>query len=399
MPDNLRNITPAQPRDPERLDLPSASGFEVDALCPGRNQLFRSLPQVEEVVDEFAERGTRIHRARELMDPSDLDAEDREIYERGIRTEKQIVGQWCQDFGIVDFIEGPREQRIWVHWEDSAQRATSAKLDVQYITTQDDFKRMLVIDWKALWARWVTPAERNYQARVQAVCGRIETDARHVRVAFNKAMFGKADTVDYSEGDLNKALNSIYQALWEMRSPGAQRRPGDHCNYCPCKPWCREAVAYGLLPSVIAQRAQLPEVASPTLEKADVVLMVDAMPVADVARVFTRSAVVVKILEACKARLKKLDDANLQALWLMRDKGRKNDKITSVKQAVDFLLLFGISEGEVWSALQFSKTELVKALMRDQGWSKAAAEGFVDGKLDPFITRDTTEPSLVPLVK
>jgi hypothetical protein len=92
-----------------------------------------------------------------------------------------------------------------------------------------------------------------------------------------------------------------------------------------------------------------------------------------------------------------MPDSELNRLGFTRKEGRKLDTITNTKEAFEFLKTFGISEVEIWSALKFSKTDLVTALQRDQGWGKAPAAGFVDGRLDPFITRKRAEDSIAAL--
>lgn len=374
-------------RDPERLDLSSASSFETDAACLGRQQFLRTLPReafAQENTEE-AERGNRIHKARETLDPSELDEEDTAIYERGLRSEKQILETWCaeHEIPISDAKELPRELRLFLHWPDTGAPAASGKLDVHYGAVKDGRMHVLVIDWKSLWCSNLTPAERNWQGRVQAVLAAREYDAVNVRMAFNKAMFGKADTVEYRQADLHFAEQSIFQRLWEIAQPDAPRSAGPHCRYCPGKRYCPEAGAYNLLPSVIANSI------------ADPVAAVRALAPADLKRIFMAMGTVTKIGDAVKARLKGMSDEDLAALGMGRKPGRKLDPIVDAKGAFDALKEFGISEAELWSALNITKGELVKAIMRDQGWGKEQTEGWLWNQiLAPFIQKKRAEESL-----
>jgi len=385
-------------RDAEREDMASASSFETDVLCPGRQQLLATLPpeafQRKPEDDEAAQRGTLIHKARETGDTKDLDADDSEIFQRGLMAEIQCVKDWKAQFEIqdLDAMEGPREERYWLHWPDTLKKAVSAKLDVHYVSKRraNDIRRVLVVEWKSLYCTHLTPAELNWQGRVQAVLTAQEYDAQHVRVVLNKAMFGRTDIVDYSASDLVRARESIFQALWETQQPGAQRRPGDWCNFCPGKPYCREAISHALTLSLMERSARgIVQIAAGSIDN-----LVDTMPADDLVIVMQRAPVIQKIIDAVKARLKGMAPEQLAALGLRVGKGKKLDPVRNVKGAFDLLRSFGISEAEAWSALKMSKPEMLKAIMRDQGWAKGPAQGWLDTQLEPFIEKQTSEGSL-----
>lgn len=379
-------------RDPERLDLPSASSFEIIVSCAGQPNLKAQLPDnVVDVIDDLADVGLRIHKAREIENTDDLDADEIAIYKAGRAYEQKLLDQWIADFGIVRWIEGPREERIWLH-DDNGERATSAKLDVHYLGWDSDGKlHVLICDWKTGWSWKLTPSQRNWQLRVQAVLlWREHNGVQSVRVAFVKpiATSDRIDFTDYYPSDLQKSQEAIFQAVWMSKQPDAARTAGLHCNYCPCKSICREAAAYAMLPSVINQK----ELA---LTKADITDMVEQMSLADLSLVHRRAGVIGKILESVKARLKTLSDEQLQSIGLTKAPGRRLDPIVKTREAFEFLRKeFNISEDELWAALSFSKGELVDALRRDQGWAKAVADGFVRGQLKPFIEEKRAQESI-----
>lgn len=380
-------------RDPERLDKASASAFEIDAACPGRQNMLRALPPeaFRETSDEDAAMGTRIHKARETGNTLELDSDELDIYRRGMDSETEIVSQWAEAFSVDQYKEGPREVRLWLNDPQTLRPVLSAKLDVHYVA----LPHVLVIDWKSLWCKHLTPAVRNYQARVQAVCAANEYGAMHVRVAFNKAMFGKSDPVDYTLSDLPYAEHSLFYHLWESRQPDAQRKAGQHCNYCVAKAWCPEAGAYSMLPSVVAANAVNGGLSDSGL---DPKAMVERLVPADLVMLFRRSGVITKILEEAKSRLKGFSDGELEALGLRRKEGRKLDPIVDAKGAFECLRdEHGISESELWSAMKISKAELVDAIRRDQGWGKEQTQGFIDGQLSKVIDRKRAESSLEAL--
>lgn len=378
-------------RDPERLDLPSASSFEIIVACPGQPNLTTQLPDnVVDVVDELAEVGVRIHAARETSSTTELDADEVDIYKSGLDYEQKLLGQWIQDRGIVKYEEGPRELRLWLH-DDNAERVTSAKLDVHYLGWDIDGKlHILICDWKTGWSWKLTPSQRNWQLRLQGVLiWREYNEVQSIRVGFVKpiATTDRLDFTDYTESDLTRSQEAIFQHLWLSKLPDAPRIPGNHCNYCQCKAICREAAAFALLPSVIDSRAVI-------TSKDDVEAFVQQMSPKDLTRVHLRASVIGKILDSVKARLKTFTPDQLREIGLVPVPGRRLDPIVKTEEAFAWLKEFGISESELWTALKFSKGELVDALRRDQGWGKDQASGFVGGKLEVFIEKKNAEDSI-----
>lgn len=378
-------------RDAERLDLASASSFETDVFCPGRQNLLRTLPpeafQRKEEGDDDASRGSRLHKAWETENFSDLDAEDLDIYERGNKTGERIVSDWCQAFDITQFKEGERELRLWLHDPRTLAPLSSAKMDKHYIADLHG----LIDERKSLWCKNLTPSERNWQGRMQAVLLAKEYGLTHVRVAFNKAMFGKDDTVDYTAQDLEYSEKLIYFHLWQTKQPEAQRRPGDHCNYCPGKSYCVEAGAFALLPSMAAPNAM-------TLDKEGIKTLVATMTPADLKVIHSRASIIGKILEEVKARLKTMTDEQLYPLGLGFGKPRTTRTIEKTKECFDYLKdTLNISEAELWQAMSFGNTDLVDAIRRDQGWAKAQTDGVVKQLAETYGTVKECEAPIVTL--
>ena len=370
----------------ERLFLPSASSFESTALCPGREQLLATLPASDIIgkPNEAAETGTRIHKARETGNTDDLSEEELAIFNRGIGNEKRIVAEWCQKFNISNFTEQPPETRLFLNWEETMEPAASAQLDVHFTAGA----HVLVIDLKTLYCTWLTPAERNYQGRLQAVLAAREYDAKHVRMAFNKAMFGTSDVVDYGEEDLSYAEASIFQRLWESKQPGAPRHAGMWCRNCPAVARCPESGAFAMLPS----RVPVAGMSS----TADVTALVETMTPDDLVAIFKKSSVISKILDAVKDRLKGMSAGELQVLGLGKKPGRKLDPITNPLQAYLLLKRDGIPEADMWAALNFSKPKLVAAVQKSKaGMTKKQLEVWLfEQMIAPYIEKQRAEDSL-----
>lgn len=356
-----------------RLNLPSASGFEVDCLCHGRQQLLRRITKPDEISDPDADFGRAIHKARETGDATALTEEQVEVYAKGIENEKKIVARWCQDFNITHYKEGPREARFWFNNPETLDPMISAQLDVHYIG--GDY--LLIVDWKTLWCTNLTPAERNWQGRIQTVVGAREYDSKHVRMSFNKAMFSKEDTVDYSSDHIAHAETSLLYQLWEIEQPGAERTPGNHCRFCPARSHCPEAGSWSLLPSVMTTHE-----------------LVDRLTLQDCKIIWQRSSVITKILDEVKRRLKKLTDHELDALGLSRHAGRALDPIKDVRGAFNRLLDDLPAEEELWQLLSMSKGDLAKLLQKHKGMSADKAKLWIKTNLAQFIQEKTSEAYL-----
>jgi len=380
-------------KDPERLDLPSASSFGIVAACPGQPNLKLTLPDnIVEIVDEITTSGTKIHAARESGNTADLTVEELAVYENGIRYEQRVYDDWVSAHNFDRIEEGPRESRLWLYDTVSANPIISAQLDVHYIGFEKGKRHLLVNDWKTGWAWNLTPSQRNWQLRVQAVCAWGEyNDIEGVRVALIKARISKErfDFTDYFPVTLSESERSIRQILWLSQQPDAPRIAGNHCAFCPCKSFCREAAALALLPTVA-------NIKYPVANELDIQDVVEQMSLQDLAAVHRKASVIGKILEAIKVRLRTFDAASLEKVGLARREGSRNSLINPEK-VFQFLKEYGISEKEIWTAAKFSIGELVDALRRDQGWGTAQTEGFIKGQLEDCIETKQSEDSIVSL--
>jgi len=373
----------------ESEGITSASKFEIVALCEGQPQLeavLRSKNLIHETNDEYSSLGTAIHKARETGDTSQLTEEGLEIYNRGMENERRILEQWMDDLVIVEAPPCHKETRMWIHWPDGT-KATSAKLDVYYVWDSPDFvTHILVVEWKTLWCSNLTPAERNYQGMVQAVCAYREYGATSIRVAFNKAMFGASDAVDYSEEDLKRAEARIFQHLWAAKQPGATTNAGAWCRHCVCQPHCPSAASMSLLPSVMANVTK-------GVSKADVGAAVARLGPADWKFIHERASVIRNILDSATKCLKGLSADDLKALGLQIGEGRRLDPITNVVGAYK-ALEHSITPELLWGCLSFEKGKIVEAVMVSKGMTKKEAQMWVKETLAPFITEERASGSL-----
>lgn len=353
--------------DTERAGLPSASD-EAFWCCAGKQNLMAATgyPFYEE--DDDAKRGTKIHKAFETGNVLDLDEEETETYQQGLKFLEMLLAAWGEGKSWV-IVEGPREERFWIHDDDTMEPLASAKLDRHYFSGPHD---AAVIDFKSGFVPNLTPSPRSTQLRVQLVALTEEHPAiQRIRVAFCKAKLkaGASDWCDYGPQDIAYARQWVRFHIWASRQPDAPRTPGKHCGYCPCKADCPEAGAYSMLPSVIARRA------FPATEE-EVIASVNALAPADLVKIWGASTVIGKILEAAKNRLKTMSDEQLDGLGLKRGKPREMWSIAMVRECFAELLKDGWSEEDIFSCMKFSNEPLEKTLRRYKGLpsDKAAKE-------------------------
>jgi hypothetical protein len=377
----------------ERAGVPSASKFERLAACPGSRALEESLPPevkkaAQENVDEVAESGTIIHRARETGNTLELDRDQTELYSAGMECEKKIVAQWRETYGINTpnaIQEGPREDRLWLNDNNTLAPILSAKLDVHYLAG----KHALIIDWKTGFSPNLVASKSNWQLRVQSLLLKLEhPELEVIRAGFCKPRSDYLDFTDYTEQDLKHCYDAILLTLWLSEQPDAPRVPGPaQCRYCTGKDHCPEAGAFTMLPSVIAKRV-------PDSGLMPWPMMVEKMTGPDLYRIWEMAPIIEKIVDAVKDRLKGMPAEQLTGLGLMLpEKGSKNNSISNMPGA--FQTLLNTLELETLLAcMTFQSGKLVEAVRKEKGLGKEAAESWLDTTLDEFIKRDNKAPSL-----
>ncbi len=381
---------------PIRLGKPSASSFSLDAQCPGRQSLLQSLGEIAEPIDEFADRGTRLHAAWEKEDPSGLDSEDTEIYERGLKLVKQVLDDWLNPFprgGQIQVKEGQREERFYLR-DANGSIAASGQADRHWYThTVHEKREGLLLDFKSLYNPNLTPAELNWQLLLLAVLVAKEYELNHVRCAFVKPMFNKLDIVDYNTEDLKRAEFAVQQVLWSIKHT-PQRRPGSHCRKCRGATACPEGKSFVMLPSVIANGSKaIFEHYTPTLAKE----IVETLALQDCVRIFETQTSRRNLEDAIAARLKSLSLGELAELGLTFGEPKINRPITFTAPAMQFLVNAGIPNEKLWQAVEFGKSKLTEIVQEHFKMTKKGAEQWIKDKLAPFITEKPCERPLVKI--
>ncbi len=300
----------------ERLNLPSASSMARTHICAGWLQLYQSIPVDQRPAEttEAAESGIRIHAAVESDETDNLDMTEAEIASRLSELEQQSALEWLPQTGAVALaeVEHIKEKRLWIR-DAAGQPLASARVDSARI-----FQGWaMVCDLKTGFLQTV-PAARNHQMKLQAVALRHEYGVSHVRVVIAAHRFRSHVTAaDFDEDALQMAEHEIAFDLWRASQPDAARVPSSECTYCPAKAFCPEAATYAILPSRYTIGTS----------KQEIEATVAGLTPQDLALIENRRLVIEKILEACKARLKRLPTNELAALGFELAPGRAQMEI------------------------------------------------------------------------
>jgi len=374
-----------------RLGLPSASSFHMDVACPGRQNLLRSIPEHERVIDvedEMASRGSRIHNALELDDVSLLSEEEMIDWAKCKENATKAFEDWL---GTVppssDTAMPHKETRLWLH-DNNMRPVMSGQPDLVYTLG----KHAICLDYKTGFNRHLSPSERSWQLRVLAVLVAQHYSCTDVRVVYIKPKaYDKIDATDYTQEWLKKAEMSILNALWASGNSDAPRAAGKHCNFCAAKLQCPEAAAMTLLPTVVAG-------VSKGVKKANVETAVQRLGPADWKYIHERGSVIRNILDAANKCLKQLSPDDLKSLSLVVGEGRRLTPITNTIGAYT-ALEHTLKPEQLWACLKFDKAKVEAAIKEAKGLTEKEAKAWVRDNLAPFITEDRAEGALEEIEK
>jgi hypothetical protein len=365
---------PSNPPD-VRAGLPSASGFERVANCPGSHQAVEGLPSES---SKEAQEGTEVAEALAGGYEPD-DKELAEIAKRLTALTSEARSQWYDSSGLVGSVHESRERRFWIHDSKTGKAIGSAQCDVVF---QSDNKG-LVVDHKTGFLA-VTKAEYNWQLKVQAVAVAEEFNLSHIRVAVaHHRLTSKLDVADFDADALSKARWEIEYAVERSQDPEAPRFAGKWCRYCPAKSYCREAMAWAIV-----------DVADIAVEEA--VIMADVVSVEALRRVYEKHQVAEKVFEAVKKRLLALSDDTLLSVGMKRGKGSTLRNIKNNPAAIR-LAVEAFGDPVVDASCKLMLGELEAALAEAGGHTEHEAKVMVNTALADVIEFKEGAPKLVVL--
>jgi hypothetical protein len=352
----------------ERSGLPSASGIDRLAHCPGSRQAEAGLPELD--TKDFTVDGSIIHFAMESGETEELTLTQADIAAKLKEIEVRETKNWAAFFNLETW-DTFREDRLWIRNRVTLDPVASAKPD--YWTIAGEFA--ICIDWKTGYKR-TTPSERNWQIKTQVVAlWHTYPQLKSIRGAIAASrLWTSFDSVDYTLEDLERAEREIRQVLWNAEQPGAARVPGDHCRYCRAQGTCRENAVYALVVS-----ANVPALTGNRKTKGEeslaIVQAVQRMTPAEMGFVFKRKSTIEAIYEAVEGRLKALPEADLEQAGYKLVDGNKNYPIADELVPVMFKKLGDLlSPEERIQCIKLVRGRAEELLASKEGISKEAAK-------------------------
>lgn len=206
----------------ERENLPSASGMERIALCPGSWSLEQQCPVPPE--GEDAASGTRIH---EFLAGNNVELSE----------DESLTARLCAEVAeplLAGASSIVRETRLWC--SDGYKKRFSGKPDV--IAFGD--REATVIDYKTGRGE-VADSPHNLQLRALAVLVKHNwPDLEKVRVAIVQPWASRRPIVtEYDADALDEADHQIGNIVADAMADNAPLRPGvQQCQYCRAKTIC-----------------------------------------------------------------------------------------------------------------------------------------------------------------
>lgn len=363
----------------ERLGRPSASSADIFYNCPGSTNLQATIPK-NDAIDDSPERqqGTEIAEALETDDFQGLDEDGKRIADKLKEMTDTALAEFERFVGTKVTKIG-REERFWIRDRNTLEQLVSAKLD--WYAVQLPFA--CVVDHKTGYIP-VTPASRNIQCRIQALCLFHEyPELVSIKVATAQYRFtGKFDAVDYTASDLARAEQELLFNLWRAKEPTAPRVPGSHCRYCRAKGICPEAGAYALLPASLV----------PSVTDKDVPALVSQLTIEQLAAIRQRKSLIEKIISSVDARLRGLPPEELTKVGMYLAKPGEVRSVIHVQGAFDILREQGLMDEREFSVccdvvLGRVEEALVEKVTKKTGCTQKEAKAYLDKLLDPVLKR------------
>jgi hypothetical protein len=389
MSDVGRDVAHAAMTD-ERLNLPSASGMDRLAHCPGSFSAERGLPPLPE--QPVTADGVRIHDAMHSGDDSELEPTPKEIKTKLSALEAEAFTQWLDDFspGPLTTADSQREKRLWIRNKKTLEPIASAQLDFFSVALTSN--HAILMDYKTGF-RDTTPSERNYQLRAQVVALKSEyPELEHIRAGIAASrLASKLDLTDYDANDIAMIDRQIRFLLWTADQPDAQRVPGSWCRYCKANGVCREAATYALLPST--RGTILPD------GKPDQMAVIEAvgrLTPQELAFIHERRNIADTVFDSVEAQLKTLPADQLREVGLKLVDGNRNKEIVNVPAAFERLGQV-LTEEERMKCVKIARGPAADLLAEKKGITKKSAVELLNTTLGNAMIEKIGNPKLKPL--
>jgi hypothetical protein len=357
----------------DRHNLPSASGAERYDLC--RASFLMEQEHGEKDTDTAeASMGTRIHAAL-AGEAVALTAEEEAIAEKARDIEARALAEYFGSGGNSGRI---REERLWYRDPLTLTRSWSGQPDLVAIEMARK-PRAAVVDYKSLWGTHAE-APSNLQLRCLAVLVAVEYGIENVRVILVQPNgWPKYTVADYGPQELRQAEDEIAALMEDVQREGHPRTPSAKaCRYCRARHVCPEAIA------AASAVATLPR------EGTDI-----ALPPEAIAAFLDRIPLVESVVEAVKAKAKRMLEADPNAIpgWRLKP-GTEREKITDIGTVFSRFTEAGGNQEQFTSAVSITKSALTETVRSVTGLKGKALNAKVADIVAGCVTTTTTAPSL-----
>lgn len=246
---------------PEHSHVMGGSTAERRINCPGSLHLEKAVPDKES--SEFAERGSMLHAAMELLltaDPQDAYELDKMLHElKGqnlgfdgheitheliVEKIKPAWGAWCNLLVDYDLQDWFIEQRV------SLEVVVPGAFGTADILAKDGLGRLHVIDWK-FGDGIVVPAKENMALLFYAAAALYDespelvefTDNIHEEIGLHiiQPRIGQDTVLDswiVHESIVEKLVDMAAAAIDKAAHDDPPLKPGKWCGFCKARPMC-----------------------------------------------------------------------------------------------------------------------------------------------------------------
>lgn len=359
----------------ERQNLPSASGLERLALCPGSWSAEQASPTPDTSSPE-ADSGTAIHAALAGEAPArPLTTEEENIATACARLANEVA---AGTYGALEHADTLiREQRLWL--KHDGKPVLSGKPDVVAIYGM----RALILDYKTGRGE-VEVAATNLQLRALVALVASNYPIREATVVIIQPFaVGGTSSACYNDDDIEAARLNVMEILAEASAPNARRIPSaDACRYCRAKAICEEARELAVTPPV-------PVAGFITAEELALALTNEKL-----ATFLDHAAFAEKVIDACRDEAKRrLTDGGMVPGWTLKP-GRVTEVITNPQAVYDRFTDLGGNGEQFLECVTVGKTKLkdmVRAITTARG---KALDAHLEAMLAGCTETKTSSPIL-----
>ncbi len=364
----------------ERLGLPSASGANILAHCPGSWRMQMGRPDIGRFRDD-ADRGTKLHKVLAGDDTILLEHDEREDVRQMEDNCLMLVNSWAADeadAGEVSLCNV--EERLYLRVNTTP--VTSGQYDRLYLQGTEDPVRALLVDFKSGWQELGT-TQSNAQLMVYALLSANKFPTlKEISVAIVRPRPGKPFWFTYRETQLESARQLWERVLREAFGESPALVAGGHCTFCKAQNICP------------ARRAQLAtfrvdaEVLAAKWETLDPMQKTD---------LYIASKSVAEFCEIIKQHVKEdmADERRpLPGLHWKPGAVQKTITITDADAALSRMLALGLTREDFLPAVTVSFAKLRDRMAEKLSWKKKDADDIAKHVFDGVFATSQNAPSI-----